>query len=67
MSESSDSIDGAAGDDPHELCEEQPQKFAVKIIRTADEEFQRITLREYKLVSQLHHPNIIKMKEAYFN
>jgi serine/threonine protein kinase len=43
------------------------KKFAVKIIRSKDEEYQQIALRELNLLKKLDHPNIVKMHEAYNN
>jgi serine/threonine protein kinase len=42
-------------------------KYAVKIIRPHDEEYQQIALKEYKLVRKLNHPGIIKMVDAFVN
>jgi len=33
-----------------------PKRFAVKIIRSKDEEYQRMALKEFKMLSQLDHP-----------
>ena len=42
-------------------------KFAVKIIRARDLEYQKVALREYSLLKTLNHPGIIKMVDAYVN
>ena len=42
-------------------------KFAVKIIRSRDEEYQSVALKEYYLLKQLNHPGVIKMKDAFIN
>ena len=43
------------------------KKFAVKIIRSSDDEFLDIAYEEYKLLKQLDHPNIVKMHDAFLN
>lgn len=54
-------------EDDKEEEEAIKKEFAVKIIRAKDEEYQQIALKEYKILQQLDHPNIIKMHEAYLN
>jgi len=44
-----------------------PTKFAVKIIRARDLEYQKVALREYSLLKTLSHQGIIKMVDAYVN
>lgn len=39
--------------------------YAVKIIRSSDEEIREVGLREFKLLQSLNHKNIIKMHEAF--
>ena len=41
------------------------QAYAVKIIRSPDEEIREVGLKEYKLLKTVSHPNIIRMYEAY--
>ena len=43
------------------------KKFAVKIIRARDEEYQRAAIKEYSLLKNLTHPGIIRMVDAYLN
>ena len=43
------------------------EQFAVKIIRTDDDELKEIAFAEYKLVMNLDHPNIIRMHDAFYN
>ena len=43
------------------------QKFAVKVIRARDNEYQKVALKEFKLLKTLNHPGIIKMHEAFVN
>ena len=50
-----------------EIKSPRNKKYAVKIIRNKDEEYQRMALKEFKLLTQLDHPKIIKMREAFFN
>jgi serine/threonine protein kinase len=40
-------------------------KYAVKIIRSSDEEYQQIALREYFLLKKLNHKGIIRVSEAF--
>lgn len=47
--------------------EPQPQKYAVKIIRSSDEEIREVAYKEYKLLKKLDHPNIIKMHGCFSN
>lgn len=49
------------------LQKEEEPKFAVKIIRTQDEELIEIAYSEYKLLKSLEHKNIIKMHDAFLN
>eukprot|EP00347_Sterkiella_histriomuscorum_P014459 403360785 len=54
----------------HNLIKQDSQpskKFAVKIIRNKDEEYQQISIREFYLLQQLNHPQIAKMHEVYYN
>lgn len=39
----------------------------MKIIRARDKEYQKVALREYKLLKTLSHPGIIKMVDAFIN
>lgn len=48
------------------LPDERP-KYAVKIIRARDEEYQCVALKEYHLLKRLNHDGVIKMQEAYIN
>jgi serine/threonine protein kinase len=43
------------------------KRYAVKIIRAKDEEYQRIALREFRLLTKLNHKSIIKMEDAFVN
>lgn len=45
----------------------QRKKFAVKIIRARDQEYQKVALKEYKLLRTLNHPGVIKMHDAFVN
>ena len=51
---------------PTHVVDERP-KFAVKIIRARDEEYQSVALKEYHLLKQLGHPGVIKMVDAFVN
>lgn len=51
---------------PTHVVDERP-KFAVKIIRARDEEYQSVALKEYHLLKQLAHPGVIKMVDAFVN
>jgi len=46
---------------------EEDPKFAVKIIRTQDEELIEIAYSEYKILKSIDHKNIIKMHDAFLN
>ena len=46
---------------------DERRKFAVKIIRARDEEYQSVALKEYYLLKQLGHPGVIKMVDAFVN
>lgn len=46
---------------------EAADRYAVKIIRARDIEYQRVALKEYGLLRSLNHPGIIKMVDAYVN
>ena len=48
------------------LVDDRP-KFAVKIIRARDEEYQSVAIKEYHLLKQLGHPGVIKMVDAFVN
>lgn len=50
-----------------DLDTEGDEKFAVKIIRTQDEELIEIAYEEYKLLKSIEHKNIIKMHDAFLN
>ena len=50
-----------------EVKPEEGPKFAVKIIRTQDEELIEIAYSEYKILKSLEHKNIIKMHDAFLN
>jgi serine/threonine protein kinase len=41
--------------------------YAVKIIKVADEELKYVSQNEFKLVRSIKHPNIIKMKDIFYN
>lgn len=43
------------------------KRFAVKVIRARDLEYQKVALKEYKLLKTLNHPGIIKMVDAFVN
>ncbi len=43
------------------------KRFAVKVIRARDNEYQKVALKEFKLLKTLNHPGIIKMQEAFVN
>ena len=45
----------------------EDENFAVKIVRTPDEEMQELAKQEFDLVRGLDHPNIVKMHDMYFN
>ena len=45
----------------------QRKKFAVKIIRARDQEYQKVALKEYKLLKSIIHPGVIKMHDAFVN
>jgi len=47
--------------------EDRREKFAVKIIRARDEEYQHVALKEYHLLRSLNHNGIIKMVDAFVN
>ena len=51
---------------PTQVVDERP-KFAVKIIRARDEEYQSVALKEFYLLKQLGHPGVIKMADAFVN
>lgn len=55
------------GNLPQSNSDNPLKKFAVKIIRNKDEEYQQIAMKEFSLLQQLNHPNIVKMNEAYYN
>jgi len=44
---------------------DQSNRYAIKITRTNDEEMIKIAQKEFRLVSNLNHPNIIKMKKLF--
>ena len=46
---------------------EDDPKFAVKIIRTQDEELIEIAYSEYKILKSIDHQHIIKMHDAFLN
>ena len=48
-------------------CLDTREKFAVKIIRARDEEYQNVALKEYHLLKSISHPGIIRMKDAFIN
>ena len=48
------------------ISDDRP-KYAVKIIRARDEEYQSVALKEYYLLKQLDHPGVIKMVDAFVN
>jgi serine/threonine protein kinase len=41
--------------------------YAVKIIRSPDQEIRDVGYKEYKLLKSIKHPNIIQMHGAYCN
>jgi serine/threonine protein kinase len=45
----------------------EDKKYAVKIIRSRDEEYQNIALKEFEMLKSLDYPNIIKAKEVFCN
>jgi serine/threonine protein kinase len=47
--------------------EDKREKFAVKIIRARDEEYQHVALKEFHLLRSLNHHGIIKMVDAFVN
>jgi serine/threonine protein kinase len=47
--------------------EDKREKFAVKIIRARDEEYQHVALKEFHLLRLLNHYGIIKMVDAFVN
>jgi serine/threonine protein kinase len=49
------------------LVVDERHKFAVKIIRARDEEYQSVALKEYYLLKQLGHTGVIKMVDAFVN
>jgi len=46
---------------------QQQQKYAVKIIRTPEEELIEVAYEEYKLLKSIEHVNIVKMHDAFYN
>jgi serine/threonine protein kinase len=42
-------------------------EYAVKIIRSRDEEYQTVALKEYHLLKKLEHPGVINMVDAFVN
>jgi hypothetical protein len=42
-------------------------QMVVKIIRTPEEELMDVAYNEYKMLRNLNHSGIIKMREAYLN
>jgi serine/threonine protein kinase len=43
------------------------QKFAVKIIRCPDQEYQRVAIKEYHMLKKLKHERIIRVIDAFIN
>lgn len=43
------------------------QKFAVKIIRCPDQEYQRVAIKEYHMLKRLKHDRIIRVIDAFIN
>ena len=43
------------------------QNYAVKIIRTPDDELMDVAYNEFKLLKNLDHPGIVKMHDAFLN
>jgi serine/threonine protein kinase len=41
------------------------EAFAVKIIRSSDEEYQQVALKEYWTLKKLNHPGIVKVHDAF--
>lgn len=39
----------------------------MKIIRARDQEYQKVALKEYKLLRTLSHPGVIRMHDAFVN
>ena len=50
-----------------EKITEGRQRFAAKVIRARDIEYQKVALKEYNLLRSLNHPGIIKMNDAFIN
>ena len=42
-------------------------KYAVKIIRNKDEEYRQVAVQEFHLLKKVHHKNIIKIYDAFYN
>lgn len=42
-------------------------KYAVKEMRVPDKEYFDIALKEFKLINDLNHPNIIKVYDIFYN
>ena len=43
------------------------ETFAVKIIRSSDEEYQQVALKEFWMLKKLNHPGIVKVHDAFKN
>jgi serine/threonine protein kinase len=43
------------------------ETFAVKIIRSSDEEYQQVALKEFWTLKKLNHPGIVKVHDAFNN
>ena len=41
------------------------ETFAVKIIRSSDEEYQKVAIKEFWTLKKLNHPGIVKVHDAY--
>ena len=44
-----------------------PQPYAVKIMRSDDEEKIRAHTQEFEILKRLDHPNVVKAKEMFTN
>jgi serine/threonine protein kinase len=56
-------------DDGTEIAEPQQDdtKYAVKIIRTQEEELIEVAYEEYKLLYEIRHEGIVRMRDAFYN
>ncbi len=42
-------------------------QYAVKIVRTKDEEYRQVAMREFELLKEISHKNIVSMHDLFYN